>query len=99
MTLDAEILLPAGIEQRFGIAERLADCIEGPRAPERRHTLAEMIRYRALLIETGYRDGNYAMHCVPARPSRWRAVGRREAVPICARNQPSVETCRDKLEP
>ena len=40
-----------GVEQRLGIAERLADCIEDSRAPERvRHTVAEMIRYRALLI-------------------------------------------------
>ena len=51
MTSDAGILLLAGIEQRLGIAERLAACIEDPRAPERvRHPLAEMIRYRALLI-------------------------------------------------
>src|ERR1700693_61884 len=36
-----------GGEQRLGIAERLADCIEDPRAPERvRHGLAEMIRRR-----------------------------------------------------
>ena len=48
MTSDSGILLLAAIEQRLGIAERLADCIEDPRAPERvRHTLAEMIRYRA----------------------------------------------------
>src|SRR6185369_14840883 len=55
MTSDAGILLLAAIEQRLGLAERLADCIEDPRAPERvRHTLAEMIRYRALLIAAGY---------------------------------------------
>jgi Transposase DDE domain group 1 len=55
MTSDAGILLLAAIEQRLGIAERLADCIEDPRAPERvRHGLAEMIRYRALLIAAGY---------------------------------------------
>jgi Transposase DDE domain group 1 len=55
MTSDAGILLLAAIEQRLGIAERLAECIEDPRAPERvRHGLAEMIRYRALLIATGY---------------------------------------------
>src|SRR3954467_4935885 len=55
MTSDTGILLLAAIEQRRGIAERLADCIEDPRAPERvRHTLAEMIRYRALLIAAGY---------------------------------------------
>ena len=55
MTSDAGILLLAAVEQRLGIAERLANCIEDPRAPERvRHGLAEMIRYRALLIAAGY---------------------------------------------
>src|ERR1700674_2254203 len=59
LTSDAGILLPAAIEQRLGIADRLANCIEDPRAPERvRHTLAGMIRYRALLIAAGYPDGN-----------------------------------------
>ena len=34
--------------------ERLARCIDDPRAPERiQHTLAEMIRFRALLIAAG----------------------------------------------
>jgi hypothetical protein len=55
VTSDAGILLLAAVEQRLWIAGRLADCIEDPRAPERvRHTLAEMIRYRALLIAAGY---------------------------------------------
>jgi len=59
LTSDAGILLLAAVEQRLKIAERLADCIEDPRSPERvRHTLAEMIRYRALLIAAGYPDGN-----------------------------------------
>jgi hypothetical protein len=59
MTSDTGILLLAAIEQRLGIASRLADCIEDPRAPERlRHTLTEMILYRALLIAAGYPDGN-----------------------------------------
>src|SRR5580692_11828096 len=58
MTSDAGILLLAAIEQRLGIADRLANCIEDPRAPERvRHGLSEMIRYRALLIAAGYPDG------------------------------------------
>src|SRR6202140_2141497 len=69
MTSDTGILLLAGIEQRLGIAERLAACIEDPRAPERvRHTLAEMIRYRALLIAAGYPGGNDgdSLRCDPA---------------------------------
>src|SRR5438874_6255349 len=35
LTSDAGILLLAAVEQRLGIAERLAACIEDPRAPER----------------------------------------------------------------
>ena len=59
LTSDAGILLLAAIEQRLKIAERLAACLEDPRDPERvRHELAEMIRYRALLIAAGYPDGN-----------------------------------------
>jgi hypothetical protein len=76
MTSDAGILLLAAIEQRLGVAERLADCIEDPRAPERvRHTLAEMIRYRALLIAAGYPDGNDC-DALKSDPAFKMAVGR-----------------------
>ena len=76
MTSDAGILLLAAIEQRLGIAGRLADCIEDPRAPERvRHGLAEMIRYRALLIAAGYPDGNDC-DALKSDPAFKMAVGR-----------------------
>src|SRR3979409_2236812 len=76
MTSDAGILLLAAIEQRLGIAERLAHCIEDPRAPERvRHGLAEMIRYRALLIAAGYPDGNDC-DALKSDPAFKMAVGR-----------------------
>jgi Transposase DDE domain group 1 len=76
LTSDAGILLLAAIEQRLGIAERLADCIEDPRAPERvRHGLAEMIRYRALLIAAGYPDGNDC-DALKSDPAFKMAVGR-----------------------
>src|SRR6266567_2432932 len=76
MTSDAGVLLLAAIEQRLGIAERLADCIEDRRAPERvRHTLAEMIRYRALLIAAGYPDGNDC-DLLKSDPAFKMAVGR-----------------------
>ena len=59
LTSDAGVLVLAEIERRLGLAERLARCIEDPRAPERvRHGLAEMIRFRALLIAAGYADAN-----------------------------------------
>jgi hypothetical protein len=76
LTSDAGILLLAAVEQRLGIAERLADCIEDPRAPERvRHGLAEMIRYRALLIAAGYPDGNDC-DALRSDPAFKMAVGR-----------------------
>jgi hypothetical protein len=53
------VLVLAEVERRLGLAERLARCIEDPRVPERvRHGLAEMIRFRALLIAAGYTDAN-----------------------------------------
>ena len=57
LTSDGGVLVLAEIERGLGIAERLAGCITDPRAPERvRHGLAEMIRFRALLIAAGYPD-------------------------------------------
>ena len=59
LTSDAGVLVLAEIERRLGIAERLARCIEDPRAPERvHHTITEMIRFRTLLIAAGYPDAN-----------------------------------------
>src|SRR3954452_5777775 len=56
---DAGVLMLAEIERRLGLAERLARCLTDPRAPERvHHTLAEMIRFRVLLIAAGYPDAN-----------------------------------------
>src|SRR5215217_4037075 len=76
MTSDAGILLLAAVEHRLQISQRLADCIEDPRAPERvRHTLAEMIRFRALLIAAGYPDGNDC-DALKADPAFKMAVGR-----------------------
>ena len=76
MTSDTGILLLAAIERRLGIAQRLANCIEDPRAPERvRHTLADMIRYRALLIAAGYPDGNDC-DALKSDPAFKMAIGR-----------------------
>ena len=59
LTSDAGVLVLAEIERKLGVADRLARCIEDPRAPERvRHGLAEMTRFRALMIAAGYADAN-----------------------------------------
>src|SRR5260370_25360469 len=49
------------IETRLGLADRWAACLKDPRAPERVvHRLAEIIRFRMLMIAAGYEDGNDA---------------------------------------
>ncbi|BAI74870.1 transposase (plasmid) [Azospirillum sp. B510] len=76
LTSDAGVLLLAEIDRRLGFCERLARCIEDPRAPERiQHTLSEMIRFHALLIAAGYPDAN---DCDTLRsdPAFKMAVGR-----------------------
>ena len=76
ITSDAGILLLSAVEQRLKIAERLAACLEDPRDPDRvRHELAEMIRYRALLIAAGYPDGNDC-DALESDPAFKMAVGR-----------------------
>lgn len=76
LTSDAGVLVLAGIERKLGIAERLARCIEDPRAPARvRHGLAEMIRFRALMIAAGYADANDC-DALRADPAFKMAVGR-----------------------
>jgi hypothetical protein len=87
MTSDAGILLLSAIEQRLKIVGRLAACLEGRRAPERvRHGLAEMIRYRALLIAAGYRDGNDC-DTLKSDPAFKMAVGRlpESGAELCSR--------------
>ena len=76
LTSDAGVLLLAEVERRLGIAERLAACIDDPRdSTTVRHSIAEMIRFRALLIAAGYPDAN---DCDALRrdPAFKMAVGR-----------------------
>jgi len=76
LTSDAGVLVLAEIERRLGLAERLAKCIEDPRDPSAvQHSIAEMIRYRALLIAAGYPDGNDC-DTLRADPAFKMAVGR-----------------------
>ena len=61
MSSDGGLLVLREIEQRLGIAKRIAACIHDPRAPERIvHGLDEIIRFRMLMIAAGYEDGNDA---------------------------------------
>src|SRR5688500_17779667 len=90
LTSDAGILLLAEVERRLGISERLARCLEDPRDPGRiRHTFAEMIRFRTLLVAAGYPDANDC-GALRADPAFKMALGRlpESGSPLCS--QPSV---------
>lgn len=55
------LLVLREIERRLQVADRLAACIEDPRDPDSiEHTLADIIRFRLLMIAAGYEDGNDA---------------------------------------
>ena len=61
LSSDGGILVLREIEQRLRVADRLAACIEDPRAPDQiTHTLADIVRFRLLMIAAGYEDGNDA---------------------------------------
>ena len=61
LSSDGGLLALREVEERLGVARRLAACIDDPRAPERiRHGLAGMLRFRLLMIAAGYEDGNDA---------------------------------------
>jgi Transposase DDE domain group 1 len=61
LSSDGGLLVLREIERRLGVADRLAACIEDPRdAASIVHTLADIIRFRLLMIAAGYEDGNDA---------------------------------------
>jgi Transposase DDE domain group 1 len=61
LSSDGGILVLREVEQRLRVADRMAACIKDPRAPDQiTHTLADIIRFRLLMIAAGYEDGNDA---------------------------------------
>lgn len=61
LSSDGGLLVLREIEQRLKVAKRLAACIDDPRDPASTvHTIADIIRFRLLMIAAGYEDGNDA---------------------------------------
>jgi hypothetical protein len=61
LSSDGGILTLREIEGRLRVAERMAACIEDPRASNHvTHSMADIIRFRLLMIAAGYEDGNNA---------------------------------------
>jgi hypothetical protein len=61
LSSDVGVLALREIEARLGLADRLAACVTDPRDPDRvTHSIADIMRFRMLMIATGYEDGNDA---------------------------------------
>src|ERR1700719_2414579 len=61
LSSDGGVLALREVEQRLRVADRLADSIIDPRAADQiTHSLADVIRFRLLMISAGYEDGNDA---------------------------------------
>ncbi len=58
LTSDAGLLALREVERRLDVAGRLATGIDDPRDPARTvHSIADILRFRMLLIAAGYEDG------------------------------------------
>jgi hypothetical protein len=61
LSSDAGVLVLREIERGLDVAGRLAGCLTDPRLAGRvEHGLAEIVRFRMLMIAAGYEDGNDA---------------------------------------
>ena len=90
LSSNAGVLLLRGVEQRLGMAARLAACVTDHRDPNRiDHTLVEMLRLRMFAIAAGYEDAN---DCTTLRqdPVFKMAIGRtpESGEPLCS--QPTM---------
>ena len=88
LSSDGGVLVLREVEQRLRVADRLAACIDDPRAPDQiTHTLADIIRFRLLMIAAGYEDGNDANPaCAAIRCSRWRSIFRPSDRELCSQS-------------
>jgi len=61
LSSDAGVLVLREVDRRLGVADRMARCLDDPRNPDLiTHALADMIRFRMMMIAAGYEDGNDA---------------------------------------
>ena len=100
LTSDAGVLVLREVERRLNVGGRLAACIADDRQPGRvRHSLADVIRFRMLMIACGYEDAIDA-DSLRSDPGFKMALGRLpSAADLCSQstisrleNRPEVRT-------
>lgn len=61
LSSDSGLMVLRQVEERLDIAGRLAAAVADPRTPEKvQHSVADILRFRMLMIAAGYEDGNDA---------------------------------------
>jgi hypothetical protein len=96
LSSDGGVLALREVEKRLRVADRIAACIKDPRAPDQiTHTLADIIRFRLLMIAAGYEAATTPRTCGAIPCSRWRSTVHRQTG-RCVRSPPSRvwRTCR-----
>ena len=75
LSSDGGVLALREVEQRLRVADRLAACMVDRRAPEQiTHSLADITRFRLLLIGAVTRTESTPIRCAATRCSRWRSI-------------------------
>lgn len=98
LSSDGGVLALCEIEVRLGIADRLAACVADPRAAGRVvHGIADILRFRMLMIAAGYEDGNDA-HSLRHDPAFKLALGRLpDGAALCS--QPTISRLENLPRP
>ena len=87
LSWDGGVLALREVEQRLRVGDRLAACMIDPRAADRiTHSLADVIRFRLLMISAGCEDGNDA-HALRRDPMFKMAVDLSPSIGNCARSR------------
>ena len=87
LSSDGGVLALREVEQRLRVAGRLAACMIDPRAAAQiTHSLADVIRFRLLMISAGYEDGNDA-NSLRRDPMFKMALIFRPSIGSCARSR------------
>ena len=98
LSSDGGILALRGIEQHLGVADRQAACVADPRDPDRvRHSIANIIRFRLLMIAAGYENGNDAASLRHDPAFKLALGGLSEGAALCS--QPTISRPENLLMP
>ena len=95
LSSDGGILVLRKVEQRLRVADRVSACIKDPRSPDQiTDSLANIIRFRLLMIAAGYEDGNDAgsLRSDPCSRRRW-TCRHPTASGVRSRPSPVSRTC------